>query len=164
MTTTISNANRGGHSRHGETRGGRRGRMQPDRRTMYQRYLDDHREFREYLEENGPRPERVRQPRVEAPASPISDDDFEPTPEWVQQLRVEAPASPKSDDDFEPTPEWVRQLRVEAPAPAPNPSFEVQTDNPEPPPSDDGPSLRMGRDCMHLGGLLEITKWPNPKP
>ena len=87
----MSNSNRGGHSRRGETRGGRRGRMQPDRRTMYERYLDHHREFREYLEENGPRPERVRQPRVEAPASPPSDDDFEPTPEWVRPFAVEAP-------------------------------------------------------------------------
>ena len=136
----MSNSNRGRGSRRGETRGGRRGRMQPERRTMYERYLDHHREFREYLEENGPRPERVRQPRVEAPASESSDDDFEPTPEWV------------------------RQLRVEAPAPAPNPSFEVQTDNPKPPPSDEEPSLRLGRDCMHLGGLLEITDWPKPYP
>ena len=87
----MSNSNRGGHSRRGETRGGRRGRMRLDRRTMYEKYLDAHREFREYLEENGPRPERVRQPRVEAPASPPSDDDFESTPEWVRQLRVEAP-------------------------------------------------------------------------
>ena len=134
----MSNSNRGGHSRRGETRGGRRGRMRPDRRTMYERYLDDHREFREYLEENGPRPERVRQPRVVAPASPPSDDDFEPTPEWV------------------------RPFPVEAPEPEPNPLSELF--HPEPPPSDDGPSLRLGRDCMHLGGLLEITDWPKPYP
>ena len=58
---------------------------------MYEKYLDAHREFLEYLEENGPRPERVRQPRVEAPTSPPLDDDFEPTPEWVRPFGVEAP-------------------------------------------------------------------------
>ena len=90
------------------------------------------------MEENGPRPERVRQPRVEALTSPPSDDDFELTPEWVRPFGVEAPEQ------------------------GPNPLSELF--RPEPPPSDDGPSLRLGRDCMHLGGLLEITKWPNPKP
>ena len=134
----MSNANRGGHSRRGETRGGRRGRMRPPSRTMYEKYLDVHREFRMYLEENGPRPERVRQPRVEAPASPPSDDDFESTPEWVRQPRVEAPEQ------------------------EPNPLSELF--RPEPPPSDDGPSLRLGRGGMHLGGLLEITDWPKPYP
>ena len=129
----MSNSNRGGHSRRGDTRGGRRGRMRLPSRTMYENYLEAHRAFRMYLEDNGPRPERVRQPRVEAPASPTPDDDFEPTPEWV------------------------RQLRVEAPAPAPNPSFEVQTDNPKPPPSDNGPSLRRSG-YMVLGGLLKVDK------
>ena len=130
----MANANRGGHSRRGETRGGRRGRMRPNRKTMYEKYLDAHREFLEYLEENGLRPERVRKPRVKAPASPPSDDDFEPTPEWVRPFGVEAPEQ------------------------EPNPLSELF--RPEPPPSDDGPSLRTNRDCMYLGGLLATDKWP----
>ena len=95
--------------------------------TIYDKYLEAHRAFRVHLEENGPRPERVRQPRVEAPASESSDDDFEPTPEWVRPFGVEAPEQ------------------------VPNPLSELY--RPEPPPSDDGPSLRTNR-----GGLLKRDK------
>ena len=65
------------------------------------------------------------------------------------RLRTRVPPHPVVDEAIPTEPE-------------PNPLSELF--RPEPPPSDDGPSLRLGRDCMHLGGLLEITDWPKPYP